>query len=170
MADYYINSDKGKEIASSMKAGDVRDVSDGSTWIKNSDGSFTILKNGQKMNGQVGVSPSADSPNSSAADNGNPSSDATTSESSSRSPLYPSAESVFGKQQESQAQKPSASEIAKNATNAVTEGLYTIGTELGLSYVNSLKNAGDTKLLSDGYTLKRENDGSYSVTKGDSSA
>ncbi len=153
-----------------MKAGDVRDVSDGSTWIKNSDGSFTIWKNGQKMNGQVGVSPSADSSNSSAADNGNHSSDATTSESSSRSPLYPSAESVFGKQQESQAQKPSASEIAKNATNAVTEGLYTIGTELGMNYVNSLKNAGDTKLLSDGYTLKRENDGSYSATKGDSSA
>ena len=170
MADYYINSDKGKEIAGSMKAGDVRDVSDGSTWIKNSDGSFTIWKNGQKMNGQVGVSPSADSSNSSAADSGSSNSDATTSESSSRSPLYPSAESVFGQQQESQTQKPSASEIAKNATNAVTEGLYTIGTELGMSYVNSLKNAGDTKLLSDGYTLKRENDGSYSATKGDSSA
>ncbi|MCI7134777.1 MAG: hypothetical protein MSA04_07045, partial [Clostridiales bacterium] len=39
-----------------------------------------------------------------------------------------------------------------------------------MNYVNSLKNAGDTKLLSDGYTLKRENDGSYSATKGDSSA
>ncbi len=37
MADYYINSDKGKEIVGSMKAGEVRDVSDGSTWIKNSD-------------------------------------------------------------------------------------------------------------------------------------
>lgn len=170
MADYYINSDKGKEIAGSMKAGDVRDVSDGSTWIKNSDGSFTIWKNGQKMNGQVGVSPSAESSNSSAADSGSPNSDAASSENSSRSPLYPSAESVFGQQQETQTQKPSASEIAKNATNAVTEGLYTIGTELGMNYVNSLKNAGDTKLLSDGYTLKRENDGSYSATKGDSSA
>lgn len=170
MADYYINSDKGKEIAGSMKAGDVRDVSDGSTWIKNSDGSFTIWKNGQKMNGQVGVSPSADSSNSSAANSGSSNSDATTSESSSRSPLYPSAESVFGQQQETQTQKPSASEIAKNATNAVTEGLYTIGTELGMSYIDQLKNAGDTKLLSDGYTLRREADGSYSASKGGSSA
>ncbi len=170
MADYYINSNKGKELANSLQVGAPQAASDGSIWMKRSDGSIRVIKNGQVMTGQVGVSPSADSSNSSAADNGNSGSDAATSESSSRSPLYPSAESVFGQQQESQAQKPSASEIAKNATNAVTEGLYTIGTELGMSYVNSLKNAGDTKLLSDGYTLKRENDGSYSVTKGDSSS
>lgn len=164
MADYYINSDKGKEIANSMKAGEVRDVSDGSTWIKNSDGSFTIWKNGQKMNGQVGASPSASTTPET------PVLDAANAESASRSPLYPSAESVFGQQQETQTPKPTASETAKDATKAVTEGLYTIGTELGMSYVNGLKNAGDTRLMSDGYTLKREDDGSYSVSKGDSSA
>ena len=164
MADYYINSDKGKEIANSMKAGEVRDVSDGSTWIKNSDGSFTIWKNGQKMNGQVGASPSASTTPET------PVLDAANAESASRSPLYPSAESVFGQQQETQTPKPTASETAKDATKAVTEGLYTIGTELGMSYVNELKNAGDTRLMSDGYTIKREDDGSYSVSKGDSSA
>lgn len=170
MATYYINSDLGKEKVNGIsKVGDRVQLTDG-TWIQKTENGYSATKNGQSMDVQVGGSPSANSSSSSSTDNGNYSSDVTASESSSRSPLYPSAESVFGQQQETQTQKPSASEIAKNATNAVTEGLYTIGTELGMNYVNSLKNAGDTKLLSDGYTLKRENDGSYSATKGDSSA
>lgn len=172
MADYYINSDKGKEIAGSMKAGDVRDVSDGSTWIKNSDGSFTIWKNGQKMNGQVGVSPSADSSNTSSPDNGNSSVDSTSTDSSSSasSTSSPYEGSAQEKQDQEQRIIKLASEKAKEATKNVTEGLYTIGTELGMSYIDQLKNAGDTKLLSDGYTLRREADGSYSASKGGSSA
>lgn len=170
MATYYVNSDLGKErVGSISKVGDRVQMSDG-TWIKKTESGYSATKNGQSMDVQVGVSPSADSSSSSSTDNGNYSSDVTASESSSRSPLYPSAESVFGQQQETQTQKPSASEIAKNATNAVTEGLYTIGTELGMSYIDQLKNAGDTKLLSDGYTLRREADGSYSASKGGSSA
>lgn len=170
MATYYVNSDLGKErVGSISKVGDRVQMSDG-TWIKKTESGYSATKNGQSMDVQVGVSPSANSSSSSSTDNGNYSSDVTASESSSRSPLYPSAESVFGQQQETQTQKPSASEIAKNATNAVTEGLYTIGTELGMSYIDQLKNAGDTKLLSDGYTLRREADGSYSASKGGSSA
>lgn len=170
MATYYVNSDLGKErVGSISKVGDRVQMSDG-TWIKKTESGYSATKNGQSMDVQVGGSPSANSSSSSSTDNGNYSSDVTASESSSRSPLYPSAESVFGQQQETQTQKPSASEIAKNAANAVTEGLYTIGTELGMSYIDQLKNAGDTKLLSDGYTLRREDDGSYSASKGGSSA
>lgn len=58
-----------------------------------------------------------------------------------------------------------AREKAKEATSKVTEGLYTIGTELGKSYADQLQNAGDTKLLSDGYTLRRDEDGGYSASK-----
>lgn len=170
MATYYINSDLGKEKVNGIsKVGDRVQLTDG-TWIQKTENGYSATKNGQSMDVQVGGSPSANSSSSSSTDNGNYSSDVTASESSSRSPLYPSAESVFGQQQETQTQKPSASEIAKNATNAVTEGLYTIGTELGMSYIDQLKNAGDTKLLSDGYTLRREADGSYSASKGGSSA
>ena len=133
MATYYINSDLGKEKVNGIsKVGDRVQLTDG-TWIQKTENGYSATKNGQSMDVQVGGSPSANSSSSSSTDNGNYSSDVTASESSSRSPLYPSAESVFGQQQETQTQKPSASEIAKNATNAVTEGLYTIGTELGMS-------------------------------------
>lgn len=164
MENYYINSDKGKELANSLQVGAPQSASDGSIWMKQSDGSIRVIKNGQIMTGQVGASPSASTTPET------PALDAANAESASRSPLYPSAESVFGQQQETQTPKPTASETAKDATKTVTEGLYTIGTELGMSYVNGLKNAGDTRLMSDGYTLKREDDGSYSVSKGDSSA
>ena len=56
MADYYINSDKGKELANSLRAGDMAEASDGSTWRKEADGSITVTKNGQTMTGRVGVS------------------------------------------------------------------------------------------------------------------
>ena len=56
MADYYINSDYGKQLAGSLKAGDMAEASDGSTWRKEADGSVTVWKNGQTMTGRVGVS------------------------------------------------------------------------------------------------------------------
>lgn len=56
MADYYINSDKGKELANSLRAGDMAEASDGSTWKKEADGSITVTKNGQTMTGRVGES------------------------------------------------------------------------------------------------------------------
>nr|DAK54363.1 MAG TPA: nuclease [Bacteriophage sp.] len=56
MADYYINSDKGKELANSLRAGDMAEASDGSTWRKEADGSITVTKNGQTMTGRVGES------------------------------------------------------------------------------------------------------------------
>ena len=166
MENYYINSDLGREKISRLgAAGSSVEMSDGAVVTKNSDGSYSVkTKSGQVLNGVLGE----DTP-------------------APRSPLYQSAESFFETQQEqstpkletpvldaenrvAQSKTPSASETAKDATKAVTEGLYTIGTELGMSYVNGLKNAGDTRLMSDGYTLKREDDGSYSVSKGDSSA
>ena len=55
MADYYINSDKGKELANSLRAGDMAEASDGSTLRKEADGSVTVWKNGQTMTGRVGV-------------------------------------------------------------------------------------------------------------------
>lgn len=44
MADYYINSDKGKELANSLRAGDMAEASDGSTWRKEADGSITVRR------------------------------------------------------------------------------------------------------------------------------
>lgn len=174
MADYYINSDKGKEIAGSMKAGDVRDVSDGSTWIKNSDGSFTIWKNGQKMNGQVGVSPSADSSNTSSPDNGNSSVDSTSTDpSSSASSTSSSYEgSAQEKRDQEQVQTRLASEKAKAATEKVTAGLgqsssdellnqaiqqastpeYKISSAQGVLLADELRMAGDMAEASDGST------------------
>ena len=55
MADYYINSDYGKQLAGSLKAGDMAEASDGSTWRKEADGSVTVWKNGQTMTGRVGA-------------------------------------------------------------------------------------------------------------------
>lgn len=42
MAGYSITSTKGKQIASSMKAGDTYKASDGSTWKKNSNGTVSV--------------------------------------------------------------------------------------------------------------------------------
>ena len=56
MADYYINSDRGKELANSLRVGDMAEASDGSLWRKEADGSISVIKNGQTMTGRVGVS------------------------------------------------------------------------------------------------------------------
>ena len=44
---YVIGSQKGKEIAEGMKAGETYKASDGSTWTKQSDGSVSVTHNGQ---------------------------------------------------------------------------------------------------------------------------
>ena len=163
MADYFINSDKGRDIANSMGAGEVRDASDGSTWIKNSDGSVTVWKNGVKMTGVVGESTPAE-----------PVTPEYTPEqpTSIDTPVLDSTSQTAPSVQQDTVQTPTlneriqtAREKAKEATSKVTEGLYTIGTELGKSYADQLQNAGDTKLLSDGYTLRRDEDGGYSASK-----
>lgn len=169
MADYYINSDKGRELAESLKVGSPRTASDGSTWVKNEDGSVDVYKNGQWMTGRIGGSSSdagaVETPDAGAPTLDTPALDAANAGRTQRSSTYASAESVFGQTQEPQAETPTASEVAKEATSKVTEGLYTIGTELGKSYADQLQNAGDTKLLSDGYTLRRDEDGGYSASK-----
>lgn len=163
MADYFINSDKGRDLANSMGAGEVRDASDGSTWIKNSDGSVTVWKNGVKMTGVVGESTPAE-----------PVTPEYTPEqpTSIDTPGLDSTSQTAPSVQQDTVQTPTlneriqtAREKAKEATSKVTEGLYTIGTELGKSYADQLQNAGDTKLLSDGYTLRRDEDGGYSASK-----
>lgn len=163
MADYFINSDKGRDLANSMGAGEVRDASDGSTWIKNSDGSVTVWKNGVKMTGVVGESTPAE-----------PVTPEYTPEqpTSIDTPVLDSTSQTAPSVQQETVQTPTlneriqtAREKAKEATSKVTEGLYTIGTELGKSYADQLQNAGDTKLLSDGYTLRRDEDGGYSASK-----
>lgn len=163
MADYFINSDKGRDLANSMGAGEVRDASDGSTWIKNSDGSDTVWKNGVKMTGVVGESTPAE-----------PVTPEYTPEqpTSIDTPVLDSTSQTAPSVQQDTVQTPTlneriqtAREKAKEATSKVTEGLYTIGTELGKSYADQLQNAGDTKLLSDGYTLRRDEDGGYSASK-----
>ena len=158
MADYFINSDKGRDLANSMGAGEVRDASDGSTWIKNSDGSVTVWKNGVKMTGVVGESTPAE-----------PVTPEYTPEqpTSIDTPVLDSTSQTAPSVQQDTVQTPTLNERekAKEATSKVTEGLYTIGTELGKSYADQLQNAGDTKLLSDGYTLRRDEDGGYSASK-----
>lgn len=149
----------------------MAEASDGSTWRKEADGSVTVWKNGQTMTGRVGVSAPAvsEAPSSSASPTvETPTLDAATVGSSQQTTAADYTGSA--QEQRDQAQARLASEKAKEATKNVTEGLYTIGTELGMSYIDQLRNAGDTKLLSDGYTLRREADGSYSASKGGSSA
>ncbi len=173
MADYYINSDYGKQLAGSLKAGDMAEASDGSTWRKEADGSVTVWKNGQTMTGRVGVSAPAvsEAPSFSASPTvETPTLDAATGGSSQQTTAADYTGSAQEQRDQEQVQARLASEKAKEATKNVTEGLYTIGTELGMSYIDQLRNAGDTKLLSDGYTLRREADGSYSASKGGSSA
>lgn len=163
MADYFINSDKGRDLANSMGAGEVRDASDGSTWIKNSDGSVTVWKNGVKMTGVVGESTPAEPVTPEYTPEQPTSIDTSVLDSTSQT--APSVQQDTVQTPTLNERIQTAREKAKEATSKVTEGLYTIGTELGKSYADQLQNAGDTKLLSDGYTLRRDEDGGYSASK-----
>lgn len=163
MADYFINSDKGKELANRLQAGDMAEASDGSLWKKEADGSITVTKNGQTMTGRVGES----SPTEPVTPEYTPEQPA-----SIDTPVLNSTNQTASSVQQETVQTPTlneriqtAREKAKEATSKVTEGLYTIGTELGKSYADQLQNVGDTKLLSDGYTLRRDEDGGYSASK-----
>ena len=163
MADYFINSDKGKELANRLQAGDMAEASDGSLWKKEADGSITVTKNGQTMTGRVGES----SPTEPVTPEYTPE-----QPTSIDTPVLDSTSQTAPSVQQDTVQTPTlneriqtAREKAKEATSKVTEGLYTIGTELGKSYADQLQNAGDTKLLSDGYTLRRDEDGGYSASK-----
>lgn len=163
MADYFINSDKGKELANRLQAGDMAEASDGSLWKKEADGSITVTKNGQTMTGRVGES----SPTEPVTPEYTPEQPA-----SIDTPVLNSTDKTAPAMQQETVQTPTlneriqtAREKAKEATSKVTEGLYTIGTELGKSYADQLQNVGDTKLLSDGYTLRRDEDGGYSASK-----
>lgn len=190
MADYYINSDYGKQLAGSLKAGDMAEASDGSTWRKEADGSVTVWKNGQTMTGRVGVSAPAvsEAPSFSASPTvETPTLDAATSGSSQQ----PTAADYTGSAQEQrdqeQAQARLASEKAKAATEKVTAGLdqsssdellnqaiqqastpeYKISSAQGVLLADELRMAGDMAEASDGSTWRREADGSISVRKGD---
>lgn len=190
MADYYINSDYGKQLAGSLKAGDMAEASDGSTWRKEADGSVTVWKNGQTMTGRVGVSAPAvsEAPSFSASPTvETPTLDAATGGSSQQ----PTAADYTGSAQEQrdqeQAQARLASEKAKAATEKVTAGLdqsssdellnqaiqqastpeYKISSAQGVLLADELRMAGDMAEASDGSTWRREADGSISVRKGD---
>ena len=179
MADYYINSDRGKELANSLRAGDMAEASDGSLWRKEADGSISVIKNGQTMTGRVGVSPSVPSVSN-------------TQTISAPSPLEtPALDAArrsspsYSLQQKAAAQvrQNLASEKAKQATQNVTSGLtqentgedllaqateagsYTIGSAKGVLMTDKMQNAGDMAEASDGSLWKRNADGSISVTK-----
>mgnify|MGYP004640851549 CR=1 FL=1 len=179
MADYYINSDRGKELANSMRAGDMAEASDGSLWRKEADGSISVIKNGQTMTGRVGVSQSVSSVSN-------------TQTISAPSPLEtPALDAArrsspsYSLQQKAAAQvrQNLASEKAKQATQNVTSGLtqentgedllaqateagsYTIGSAKGVLMTDKMQNAGDMAEASDGSLWKRNADGSISVTK-----
>lgn len=179
MADYYINSDRGKGLANSMRAGDMAEASDGSLWRKEADGSISVIKNGQTMTGRVGVSPSVPSVSN-------------TQTISAPSPLEtPALDAArrsspsYSLQQKAAAQvrQNLASEKAKQATQNVTSGLtqentgedllaqateagsYTIGSAKGVLMTDKMQNAGDMAEASDGSLWKRNADGSISVTK-----
>lgn len=179
MADYYINSERGKELANSLRAGDMAEASDGSLWRKEADGSISVIKNGQTMTGRVGVSPSVPSVSD-------------TQTLSAPSPLEtPALDAArrsspsYSLQQKAAAQvrQNLASEKAKQATQNVTSGLtqentgedllaqateagsYTIGSAKGVLMTDKMQNAGDMAEASDGSLWKRNADGSISVTK-----
>lgn len=190
MSDYYINSDKGKELANSLRAGDMAEASDGSTWRKEADGSVTVWKNGQTMTGRVGVSAPAvsEAPSFSASPTvETPTLDAATSGSSQQTTAADYTGSAQEQRDQEQAQARLASEKAKAATEKVTAGLgqsssdellnqaiqqastpeYKISSAQGVLLADELRMAGDMAEASDGSTWRREADGSISVRKGD---
>lgn len=190
MADYYINSDKGKELANSLRAGDMAEASDGSTWRKEADGSVTVWKNGQTMTGRVGVSAPAvsEAPSSSASPTvETPTLDAATGGSSQQTTAADYTGSAQEQRDQEQTQARLASEKAKEATEKVTAGLdqssgdellnqaiqqasipeYKISSAQGVLLADELRMAGDMAEASDGSTWRREADGSISVRKGD---
>lgn len=192
MADYFINSDKGKELANRLQAGDMAEASDGSLWKKEADGSITVTKNGQTMTGRVGVS----APTVSAAPDYTPaqSQPFATPVLDSTNQAAPS----YSLQQDTtrnaitpaQTEQVLASEKARQATDAVTAGLtqdgekakisdeqlndavqqalqpeYRIGSAKGVSLSEKLQRAGDMAEASDGSLWTRNEDGSITVTK-----
>ena len=190
MADYYINSDYGKQLAGSLKAGDMAEASDGSTWRKEADGSVTVWKNGQTMTGRVGVSAPAvsEAPSFSASPTvETPTLDAATGGSSQQTTAADYTGSAQEQRDQEQAQARLASEKAKEATKNVTAGLdqsssdellnqaiqqastpeYKISSAQGVLLADELRMAGDMAEASDGSTWRREADGSISVRKGD---
>ena len=190
MADYYINSDYGKQLAGSLKAGDMAEASDGSTWRKEADGSVTVWKNGQTMTGRVGVSAPAvsEAPSFSASPTvETPTLDAATSGSSQQTTAADYTGSAQEQRDQEQVQARRASEKAKAATEKVTAGLdqsssdellnqaiqqastpeYKISSAQGVLLADELRMAGDMAEASDGSTWRREADGSISVRKGD---
>lgn len=193
MADYYINSDKGKELANSLRAGDMAEASDGSTWRKEADGSITVTKNGQTMTGRVGVSAPAVSGTASSGSTSVSTPVLEESQSQQSSPLQTETqlqttelEKAQGQQSAQKAEELSASEKAKEATSNVTAGLgqsmsddllnqaiqqamkpetYTIGSAKGVLMTEKMQKAGDMAEAADGSLWKRNEDGSITVTK-----
>ena len=184
MADYYINSDRGKELANSLRAGDMAEASDGSLWRKEADGSISVIKNGQTMTGRVGVSAPAVS-----AASETPSLDPTPTVETPALDAARQSDPSYSLQQKAAAQEQQvlASEKAKQATENVTSGLtqepisddllaqaiqqaskpesYTIGSAKGVLMTDKMQNAGDMAEAADGSLWKRNEDGSISVTK-----
>ena len=184
MADYYINSDRGKELANSLRAGDMAEASDGSLWRKEADGSISVIKNGQTMTGRVGVSAPAVS-----AASETPSLDPTPTVETPALDAARQSDPAYSLQQKAAAQEQQvlASEKAKQATENVTSGLtqepisddllaqaiqqaskpesYTIGSAKGVLMTDKMQNAGDMAEAADGSLWRRNEDGSISVTK-----
>lgn len=189
MEDYYINSERGKELVKSLREGDMAEATDGSTWRRNEDGSITVFKNGKTMNGRVGVTaPAASAAPTVSAVPETPSIDSTPTVETpvldaarQSGPAYSLQQKAF-----SQEQRKLASEKAKQASAAVTSGLtqepinddllaqaiqqastpeYTIGSAKGVLMTNRMQNAGDMAEASDGSLWVRNEDGSISVTK-----
>ena len=192
MADYFINSDKGKELANRLKAGDIAEASDGSLWKKEADGSITVTKNGQTMTGRVGVSaPAAPAtpeytPEQPASIN-TPVLDSTNQAAPSYSLQQDTTRNAITP---AQTEQVLASEKARQATDAVTAGLtqdggkakisdeqlndavqqalqpeYRIGSAKGVSLSEKLQRAGDMAEASDGSLWTRNEDGSITVKK-----
>lgn len=192
MADYFINSDKGKELANRLQAGDMAEASDGSLWKKEADGSITVTKNGQTMTGRVGVS----APAVSAAPDYTPaqSQPFSTPVLDSTNQAAPSSslrqDTMRNAITPAQTEQVLASEKARQATDAVTAGLtqdgekakisdeqlnqavqqamqpeYRIGSAKGVSLSEKLQRAGDMAEASDGSLWTRNEDGSITVKK-----
>lgn len=192
MADYFINSDKGKELANRLQAGDMAEASDGSLWKKEADGSITVTKNGQTMTGRVGVSAPVEpaTPDYTPAQTPSvetPVLNSTNQAAPSNSLLQDTTQSTATP---AQTEQVSASEKARQATDAVTAGLtqdgekakisdeqlndavqqalqpeYRIGSAKGVSLSEKLQRAGDMAEASDGSLWTRNEDGSITVTK-----
>lgn len=140
---YVIGSQKGKDIAANMKAGETYKCSDGSTWTKKADGSVSVTtSSGQKFD-------NAYTPASTTSNSGSSGSKTTVPSGSSSNKTSSSGNSQY---------TPTTT-----TPTAPSNYSYTIGSDKGKDIANNMP-IGSTYTASDGAIWTKNDDGTVSVS------